>query len=103
MGFVMGCVIFSVLGLIVFALIPSFRLSLANLAIFVIGAFLATMMSVIAYGRFFGDRNNELTSKWTVLGLFAVMFIGAVLGGSVLVWLIAGLRRQPTNDPDSMA
>jgi hypothetical protein len=95
MGFVLGCVIFSVLGGIVLALVPSFRFSIANLMLFVLGAFLGTMTFVIAYGRIFGDSNNELTGTWTIFGLFALMFIGAVLGGSVLVWLNARFRKRP--------
>jgi hypothetical protein len=93
MGFVLGCVIFSVLGGIVLALVPSFRFSIASLMLFVLGAFLGTMTFVIAYGRIFADSNNELTRTWTILGLFALMFIGAVLGGSVLVWLNACFRK----------
>jgi hypothetical protein len=95
MGFVLGCVIFSVLGRIVLALVPSFRFSIANLVLFVMGAFLGTVPSVMTYGRIFADSNDELTSTWTIVGLFAVMFIGAVLGGSVLVWLNVRFRKQP--------
>jgi hypothetical protein len=75
----------TVLGLTVRLATYSFRFSIANLMLFVLGAFLCTMTSVIAYGRIFADSNNELTSTWTILGLFALMFIGAVLGRSVLV------------------
>jgi hypothetical protein len=94
-GFVLGCVIFSILGWVVLALIPSFRFSIANLMLFVMGAFLGSMTFMIAYGRIFADSNNELTSGWTVVGLFAVMFTGAVFGGSVLVWLNVRFRKQP--------
>jgi hypothetical protein len=95
MGFVLGCVIFSVLGGIVLALVPSFRFSIANLMLFVLGAFLGTMTFVVAYGRIFADSNNKLTGTWTILGLFALMFFGAVLGGSVLVWLNTRFRNRP--------
>jgi hypothetical protein len=94
-GFVLGCVIFSVLGGIVLALVPSFSFSIANLMLFVMGAFLGTMASAVAYGRIFADSGNQLTSTWTVLGVFVVMFIGAVIGGSVLVWLNLNFRKQP--------
>jgi hypothetical protein len=94
-GFVLGCAIFSVLGWAILTLVPSFRFSIANLTLFVMGAFLGSMTFMIAYGRIFADSNNELTSGWTVVGMFAVMFIGAVLGGSVLAWLNAHFRKQP--------
>jgi fatty-acid desaturase len=94
-GFMLGCVIFSVLGWAVLALVPSFRFSIANLILFVMGGFLGSMTLMIAYGRIFADSNNEFTSGWTVVGMFAVMFIGAVLGGSVLTWLNVHFRKQP--------
>jgi|HubBroStandDraft_6_1064221.scaffolds.fasta_scaffold109887_1 fatty-acid desaturase len=94
-GFVLGCVIFSVLGWAVLALVPSFRFSIANLMLFVVGAFLGSMTFMIAYGRFFANSNHEFTSGWTFVGMFAVMFIGAVLGGSVLAWLKVHFRKQP--------
>ena len=95
MGFVLGCVIFSILGWIVLALVPSFRFSIANLMLFVVGAFLGAVTFMIAYDRIFADSNNELTRTWTVVGLFAVMFIGAVLGGSVVVLLNVRFRKRP--------
>jgi uncharacterized membrane protein YdjX (TVP38/TMEM64 family) len=95
MGFILGCVIFSILGRVVLALVPSFRFSIANLMFFVLGAFLGTVPLVIAYGWIFADSNDELTSTWTVIGLFAVIFVGAGLGGSVLVWLNVRFRKQP--------
>jgi|SRR5580658_3828219 hypothetical protein len=94
MGFALGCVIFSVLGRIVLALVPSFRFSIANLVLFVLGAFLGTAAVVIAYSGFLANSNNELTSGRAVVGLFAVMFIGAVLAGSMLVWLNVRFRKQ---------
>lgn len=94
-GFMLGCVIFSVLGWAVLALVPSFRFSIANLILFVTGAFLGSMTFMIAYGRTFAESNDELTNGWTVVGMFVVMFIGAVLGGSVLTWLNVHFRKQP--------
>jgi hypothetical protein len=95
MGFVLGCVIFSILGRIVLALVRSFGFSIANLLLFVMGAFLGSLTFVIGYGRIFADSNDELTRTWAVVGVFAVMFIGAVLGGSVLVWLNVRFPKQP--------
>jgi len=94
-GFVLGCVIFSILGRVILALVPNFGFTIANLMLFVMGAFLGTATFGIVYGRIFADSKNELTSSWTVVALFAVMFIGAVLGGSVLVWLNVRFRKQP--------
>jgi hypothetical protein len=94
-GIVLGAAIFSVLGSIVLQRVPGFRFSTANLVLFVVGAFVGTASSAIAYGRIFGDSNGFLTSTRTAVGLFIGMFVGAVLGGSLLVWLSLHFRKQP--------
>jgi hypothetical protein len=57
-GFVLGSVIFSVLGWFFLARVPSFRFSIANLMLFVVGAFLGTTTFMIAYGRIFADSKK---------------------------------------------
>src|SRR5271168_2472671 len=70
-GFVMGCVIFSVLGRVVLAVVASFLFSIANLQLFVMGACLGALTLEIAYGWIFADSNDELTKTWTIVGVFA--------------------------------
>jgi hypothetical protein len=86
-GFVMGCVGFTILGLIVLASVPTLHLTARNLIIFVVGAFPGTLALGYVYGRLFADSKNELNSKAAVLGFFSVMLVGAIVGGTVLVRL----------------
>ena len=86
-GFVAGCVVFTILGSIVLACVPTLRLSVVNLLLFVMGAFPGALALPYLYGRIFADSNNQLTSKTAVLGLFVVMLVGATGGGAALVWL----------------
>jgi hypothetical protein len=94
-GIVLGAVIFSALGYVVLARVPGFRYSTANLVLFVAGAFVGFAISTIAYGQIFGERNSgELTGTWTVAGVYVAMIVGAVGGGSGLVWLSLLFRKQ---------
>ena len=87
-GFIVGCVVFSGMGLIVLSRgIPALRLTLINLLLFVSGAFLGTFALVLLYGRIFADAANQLNSAVSVFGLIPVMLVGAVGGGVGVVWL----------------
>jgi hypothetical protein len=79
-------VVFTILGLIVLASIPKLRLTITNLFLFVMGAFPGTLTFGYLYGRIFADSANELNGRVAVLGIFAVMLIGAVVGGVMVVW-----------------
>ena len=96
MGFLMGSVAFTVLGLIVLACVPALRLTIRNPVTFVVGAFPGTLALGYVYGRLFADSRNELDSKAAVLGLFFVLLIGAIVGGTGLVWL--GMRLVKPSD-----
>ena len=100
MGFVMGCVVFTVLGLIVLICVPTLRLTVSNLIIFVVGAFPGTLAPGYAYGRLFADPRNQLNSKAAVLGLFSAMLLGATVGGAVLVWLRTRLVKPCKDNSD---
>ena len=86
MGFIMGCAVFALLGRITLALIPGLGFNIANLILFVIGAFPGTLLSSDIYGHLFADSKDQLNSGWAIAGLFAVMLVGAVVSGSFLVW-----------------
>ena len=86
-GFIAGCVVFTILGSIVLGCIPTLRLTAVNLLLFVIGAFPGALALPYLYGRIFASSNNQLTSRTAVLGLFGVILVGAIAGGAGLVWL----------------
>jgi hypothetical protein len=83
----MGCIAFTVLGLIVLACVPVLTLALKNLSVFVVGAFPGALAFGYLYGRAFTDGRNELDTTAAVLGSFAMMLIGAIAGGTASVWL----------------
>ena len=87
MGFLIGCVGFTILGLIVLACVPALRVTVRNLVIFIVGAFPGTLALGYVYGRLFADSRNELDSRASVLGFFFVLLVGAIVGGTGLVWL----------------
>jgi hypothetical protein len=93
MGFVLGCVVFTIVGSIVLAFIPKLHLNLMSLLLFVVGALPGALLSVYLYGRAFADSQNYLTSKSAVLGSFAVMLVGGASAGVVLVLLKTKLLR----------
>ena len=66
-GFVVGCVVFTILGLIVIASIPKLRLTITNLFLFVVGAFPGTLTSAYLYSSIFADSANELKTRVAVL------------------------------------
>ena len=84
MGFVMGCVAFTVLGLIVLSCVPAFRLTFLNLFLFVVGAFLGGLTFLFVYGRIFA--RNQL-SDTAFYGIFPVLLVGGAFGGALLVWV----------------
>src|SRR5580704_8019603 len=88
-GFVLGCICFTILGGFILTRILKLSLSFANLLLFVAGAFAGTLFLGYCYGRAFAAANNELKGSAAVIGMFVVMLIGAVVGGTSLVWIKA--------------
>jgi hypothetical protein len=83
-GFVLGCIAFTFLGAIVLACIPAFRLTVLNLVGFVVGGFLGALVFLFAYGQIFAKHQLGNTA---FAGIFPVLLLGAVLGGTATVWL----------------
>src|SRR5262249_46942611 len=86
-GFALGCILFAILGSVVLACIPKLSFSLVNLLWFVVGAFPVTLFLALLYGYAFADSNNELKTGAAILGMYVVMLVGALSGGTILVWL----------------
>ena len=84
MAFVLGCVAYTILGVLVLACIPSLRLTMLNLVFFVVGAFLATPVFLFVYGQIFA--RNQLSDA-AFVGIFPVLLVGGVFGGALVVWL----------------
>ena len=58
-AFVLGCIVFTILGLILLSYVPSLRLTLPNLVVFVAGAFVAAPAFLLIYGKIFA--RNQLS------------------------------------------
>jgi len=88
MMFAMGCIAFTVLGLIVPACVPVVTLTVKNVSVFVVGAFPGALAFGYLYGRAFADARSELNTTAAVIGSFVAMLLGATAGGMALVWLM---------------
>ncbi|SRR5260370_12386629 len=96
LGLVLGVIGSMVLGIIVLASVPTFRISVSNLFVFVFGAFLGMFALSNLLGRGLNalgllkgapiDRQNELIYVW--------VFLGALIGGTVFVWLKLRLQKK---------
>jgi len=93
-GFVMGCVVFTAMGSIVISRFAKLPLTFSNRLIFVIGAFPGAAVLGYLHELIFADAQHVLHSIPAVLGFFAAMLVGAILGGTTLVWLKARLTTR---------
>jgi hypothetical protein len=97
LGFVLGCVVFTILGLILLSYVPSLRLTLPNLVVFVAGAFVAAPAFLLVYGKIFA--RNQLSDA-AFVGIFPVLLFGGASGGALLVWLkLRFVKGQPVKPP----
>jgi hypothetical protein len=94
MGFVAGCVVFTVVGLVVLSFLPKLRLTRSNLFVFVVGAFPVAAVFGYLHELVFADAEHELHSAAAVLGFFMAMLVGAILGGTTLVWIKVRLPKR---------
>jgi hypothetical protein len=88
---VLGCVTYTILGLIVLACIPLFRLTLLNLILFVVGASLAGPVFLFTYGQIFA---RDGLSNAAFVGIFPVLLIGGGFGGTLMIWLFSKVAKR---------
>ena len=91
MAFVLGCIAYMILGLIVLACIPSFRLTFLNLILFVMGAMLTAPVCLFAYGQIFA---RDGLSNAAFVGIFPVLLIGGGFGGTLMIWLFSKVAKR---------
>jgi hypothetical protein len=81
---VIGCITFVILGLVILASVPFFRLTVLNLFVFVLAAVPGAMVCFLLYGKLlFRDRLSESV----FYGIFPVLLIGGIFFGALAVWL----------------
>jgi len=97
-GLFIACAIFVCIGAILLALIPPFQTTLANISLFVIGAVPSSALAAIAYGQISADSGGELHGV-AILGVFGVLLIAGVCGGTLTLlayrWLMRRMRLLP--------
>ncbi|TPG58011.1 hypothetical protein [Hymenobacter nivis] len=86
-GFVFGVVVSALLGAAVIALHPRWKLTFANIAWFVSGAFAGAIGSSLLYDWTFADDNQQLHSAAAVFGFLATLGVATLLGGTLAVFL----------------
>ena len=86
-GLVFGVVVSACLGAVVSALHPKWKLTFANVAWFVGGAFVGAISASLLYTRVFADANKQLHSGVEVIGFFATLAAATLLGGTLAVYL----------------
>jgi hypothetical protein len=91
-GLLLAVAIFACIGAGLLAVIPHLRLTLPNVAVFVMGAVPSCAVTAVAYGRVFGDANGELRSV-AVLGLFGSLVVAGVFAGLLSVVAYRRLMR----------
>ncbi len=91
---VMGCVVFSIAGSVILSGLLQLRPTLANCFVFVIGAFPGAAAFGYLHEIVFADAQHVLHSVAAVLEYFAAMGVGAILGGTTLVWINTRLTKR---------
>ncbi|MBT9395649.1 hypothetical protein KLP40_20970 [Hymenobacter sp. NST-14] len=87
-GFVFGVVASTLLAAAVIALHPRWKLTFANIAWFVGGAFAGAIGSSLLYTRrVFADENRLLQSTAAVIGFLATLGAATLLGGTLAVYM----------------
>jgi hypothetical protein len=90
MGFVLGCIAFSILGTLVLVLDPRLRWSIGNVMIFIVGAFAGVVGYSITYYCLVGDQPMD-----SAAAALSAIFTFAGLGG----WLLLSFIRVGTIQP----
>jgi hypothetical protein len=83
--------VYLILGSILLALVPAFRVTLLNLVVFVLGAFAGNFAVLYA-------TNTQVLDFLKSSNLFFVLyFVASVFGGTVAVWLKKRLVSTPVD------
>jgi len=90
----MGCVVFTIVGSIVLNYVFKLPHTFSNLFVFVIGAFPGALGLGFFDGWLFEDARHFLNSGIAILGFWTALLVGAILGGSVSVWLKTRLAKR---------
>ena len=82
-GFIIGCLVFGIVGVFLLKVLSSFKLTTMNLAFFILGALPGALMIGGVYGWIFANPDGQLDSTISVLGLFTATLVGGGFAGLV--------------------
>jgi hypothetical protein len=85
------CCAYAVLGSIILALVPAFRVTLLNLIVFVLGAFAGAVTFLYSF-------NSPVLQRVNNYVLFVLLYLGAAaFGGTLAVWLKVRFVKAPAD------
>jgi len=92
-GFLIGCIGFTFLGIIALKFLPSFRLTIVNLIVFVMGAFPGALLLTMAFKPIYYATNIELTNNALICMMLSMMLLGGIIGGLCIVKILEKIRK----------
>jgi hypothetical protein len=81
---IISCITFVILGLVILASVPFFRLTVLNLIVFILGALPGAMLFLLLYGKLL--PRDQLSDR-AFYGIFPVLLVGGMSFGALAVWL----------------
>ena len=86
-GLVFGVGGSAMLGAIIIAIHPSWKLTFKNINWFVVGAFAGAIGSSLIYSWVFADENRTLQSTEAVIGYLATLCVATLVGGALATFI----------------
>lgn len=83
-GFIMSFFISTVVGIIVIAIHPKWKINLPNIVFFNLGSIFLAIITMLLYTKLFSFK-GELQSTQAVLGFFVSMIVSVIMGGILAV------------------
>jgi hypothetical protein len=81
---IISCIAFLTLGLFILAVVPSYRLTVLNLVVFVLGAVPGAILFLFLCGKLVaGDQLSDRA----FYGIFPVLLVGGASFGALAVWV----------------
>ena len=91
-GFIVGCVVFGIIGAVVLPLRPTPRSRVRDLPIFVAGALGNSAVAGGLYGLAFATPNGLLESRVAIFAMFTVLLVAGSSGGLCAVAIFRRFR-----------
>jgi hypothetical protein len=94
-NFLIGCVVLLISAGVVLVSAPTFRFTITNLILFLIGGAAGLLACISSYNRLVDDLPNPPNENLAIIGSIIVMLLGATFGGSLSVWITVRFTKSP--------